>query len=163
MVSLSNVASVSENLTPGGASTSHRRSGLRALAGSARFVGVVLIIAAVGMWILSGPLWDAEMMLVRLAVSVFFLCLGLMLLQAGRGGLRDEIHLDQNARELRHVRRGPDGIARVIRRFALADLGDATIKEDTLTLRGKAGEIVMEVSGLSRDTLMTLNHGLRIG
>jgi hypothetical protein len=119
------------------------------------------MLAAVGMWILSGPLWDAEMMLVRLAISVLFMSLGLMLLYAGRDGLRDEIHLDQTAHELRHVQRGRDGIARVVRRLPLADLGEASIAQDTLTLRCKAGEIVMEVSGLAQDTLLTLDRSLK--
>lgn len=160
MVSFSNATPAQRTTPDAGGTMSQFRTTIRALAGGARFVGVVLMLAAVGMWILSGPLWDAEMMLVRLAISVLFMCLGLMLLHAGRDGLRDEIHLDQTAHELRHVQRGRDGIARVVRRLPLADLGGASIAQDTLTLRCKAGEIVMEVSGLAQDTLSTLDRRL---
>lgn len=160
MVAVSNVAPAERSTSTGRGAVSRFRAAIRALAGGARFVGVVLMLAAVGIWILSGPLWDAEMMLVRLAISVIFMCLGLILLQAGRDELRDEIHLDQTADELRHVQRGRDGIARVVRCLPLATLGEASIAQDTLTLRCKAGEIVMEVSGLAQDTLSTLDRRL---
>lgn len=138
-----------------------RRAGRRAVAGLLRFTGVVLMLAAVGIWILSVPLLDAEMMLLRLAVSVLFMCTGLMLLHAGRPTLRDEIHLDPRRRELRHVQRDRDGIARTRRSFAMAELGEITINDDHLILRSTTGEVVMELSGLPRAQLHLIDRELR--
>jgi low affinity Fe/Cu permease len=133
----------------------------RALSGIARFAGVVLMLAAVGIWIVSAPMFDSGMMVLRLAVSVFFMCMGLMLLQVGRGAARDEIHLDRRAGALRHIQRGRDGIARTRHEVALADLGEATILEDTLILRDRAGTIVMELSGMPRDQLQLIDRELQ--
>lgn len=137
------------------------RAGRQALAGAARFAGVVLMLSALGIWILSGPLWDAEMMLVRLAISVLFMSLGLMLLHAGRGRVRDEVHLDTRAQQLRHVQRGRDGIARTRQTFAMSDLGEITVDDDVLILRSRAGDIVMELSGLSQEQLHLMKRELR--
>lgn len=137
------------------------RHGWRALSGLSRFTGVVLMLAAVGIWLLSGSLWDAEMMLLRLGVSVVFMCLGLSLLHAGRRKARDEIHLDQRARELRHVRRGHDGIARVRQRLALHDLSEVVIDEDRLLLRGNCGRILLELSGMDRDQLLAIQQQVK--
>ena len=162
MVAFSDVSSPVSNAAPrAGWGKRHRRSGLQALAGVARFTGVVLMLASVGIWILSGPLWDAEMILLRLAVSALFMCIGLMLLHAGRGHLRDEVHLDIRAQELRHIQRGRDGIARVQRRFALAELGEITVSDDQLILKSRTGEVVMELSGLAREQLHLIDRKLR--
>jgi hypothetical protein len=137
------------------------RHGWRALSGLSRFTGVVLMLAAVGIWLLSGSLWDAEMMLLRLGVSVVFMCLGLALLHAGRRTARDEIHLDQRARELRHVRRGHDGIARLRQRLALRDLSEVVIDEDRLVLRGRDGQVLLELSGMDRDQLLAVQQQVK--
>jgi hypothetical protein len=162
MVAFSDVASPVTSTAPrNGWGKAHIKSGLKALAGIARFTGVVLMLAAVGIWIISGPLWDAEMMLVRLAVSVLFMCSGLMLLNAGRGQLRDEVHLDTRTQELRHIQRGPDGIARIKRSFALTELGQITVSDDQLILTAHGGDILLELSGLSREQLHLIDRELR--
>lgn len=138
-----------------------RRGALRTLRGGARFAGVVLILASVGIWMLNGPLWDAQMMLMRLAISVLFMGLGLMLLQSGRGRVSDEIHLDPVARELRHIQRGADGIARVRMRFALDDLGDVETGEGRLTLWSRRGEIVLDLPDLTQANLRMIDAAVR--
>ncbi len=137
------------------------RHGWRALSGLSRFVGVVLMLAAVGIWLMSGSLWDAEMMLLRLGVSVVFMCMGLVLLHAGRRTARDEIHLDLRAGELRHVRRGHDGIARVRQQLAMRDLSEVVIDEDRLLLRGNCGQVLLELSGMDREQLLAVQQQLR--
>ena len=169
MVSFSDVLPVGSALSPTASEAQDAqaslkgspRHGWRALSGFSRFVGVVLMLAAVGIWLLSGSLWDAEMMLLRLGVSVVFMCLGLALLHAGRKTARDEIHLDHRAGELRHVRRGHDGIARVRQRLALHDLAEVVIDEDRLLLRGKCGQILLELSGMDRDQLLAVQQQVK--
>jgi hypothetical protein len=134
------------------------RAGLSVLM---RFVGIVLMMAAAGIWLLSVPRLDAEMMLIRLAASVLFLCTGLMLLQARRSPVRDEIQLDPRSGELRHVQRGRDGIARTRHSFKIAELGAITIVDDQVTLRSVTGDVVMHLSGLPRAQLHLMERKLR--
>lgn len=164
MVSFSDVLPVKSILSPATAGATKGqaaperapRHGWRAVSGLSRFIGVVLMLAAVGVWLISAPLMDAQMMLLRLGVSVLFMCLGLVLLHAGRRTARDEIHLDRRAGELRHIRRGHDGIGRVRQRITLNKLAEVVIDEDRLLLRGDCGQILLELSGLERDQLLSL-------
>jgi low affinity Fe/Cu permease len=155
-VELSKALNTSANRAP-----SRPRRRKRTVAGLARFAGVVLMLAAVGIWIVSGPLVDSGMLALRLAVSVFFMCTGLMLLQVGRGSPRDEIHLDRKAGALRHVQRGRDGIARTRHEVSLDTLGQVAIEDDTLILHDRAGQVIMELSGLPRDQLHLIDRALQ--
>lgn len=140
--------------------TVQSRPAPRVFSGSLRFGGVAFIMAAAGLWIVPAPAWDAEMVLIRLLVSLVFGCFGVLLIHAGDTSLWDEIHLDRQARELRHVQRGRDGIARLRQRVSLDVVDAVVIDEDTLVLQDRTGAIVMEVSGLDRSTLKTLQAGL---
>lgn len=140
--------------------TVQSRPAPRIFSGALRFAGAAFLLAAAGMWIVPTPAWDAQMVLIRLAVSLAFGCFGFLLLHAGDNSLWDEIHLDRQAGELRHVQRGRDGIARLRQSVTLDDVGVVVVDEDTLTLHARSGEIVMEVSGLDRSTLKVLQAGL---
>lgn len=137
-----------------------RNGGWRALAGLSRFAGAVLMLAAVGIWMLSGPLWDAQMMLMRLGVSVAFMCLGLVLLHAGSRRTRDEIQLDLKAGQLRHLRRGRDGIARTCRTVELSSVAEVRVADDHLALRDRNGALVLELTGLAQDQILAIRRQL---
>lgn len=160
MVFFSDVSPVVVNRDRSRAVTVRSRNAPRILSSGFRFTGVVFIIVAAGMWIVPAAVWDTEMMLIRFAVSLAFLCFGFLLIHAGGTNLWDEIHLDQQARELRLVRRGRDGIARLRQRIALDELDTVVIDEDTIIIHARSGEIVMEVSGLDRSMLKALEGGL---
>lgn len=132
----------------------HQPSAQSRLAGAlARFSGTVLVLAAVGIWIVTVPVWDHAMWLMRAALSVLFLMTGMYLLQSGRGAPRDEIHYDAPARKLHHIRRGPDGIARICQTLPLEEMGKITCADDCLSIQNRDGAIVMTVSGLPCDML----------
>lgn len=137
-----------------------RSSTSRVAAVLARFAGTVFLLAAVGIWIVTVPLWDHQMWLMRAAASVLFLMIGFYLLQSGSGIARDEIHLDPIARSLHHIQRGPDGIARPCQSLALDEMGEILCNDDTLTIHAPDGAIVMVVSGLPRDMLHALQQRL---
>lgn len=137
------------------------QSGLpQILAAASRFIGVVLILAAAGIWITATPFWDTGAVLIRLSLSALFLCFGLFFLQSGRGTMQDEIHLDSKRGELRYIQRGPDGIARLRQQIALGDLGRIASDGDLLVLLDRDGAIVMEVSGLSAPARLALEKRL---
>lgn len=132
----------------------------RIFSGAFRFGGVVFLMAAAGIWIVPASEWDAPMVLIRFAVALAFVCFGFLLIHAGDNSTWDEIHLDRQAQEVRHVQRGRDGIARLRQRVALENVDSVVIDEDTIILHARSGEIVMEVSGVDRSTLKTLYDGL---
>lgn len=162
MVFYSDISPVADSRDAARDVTVQSRPAPRIFSGALRFGGVAFIIAAVGMWIVPAPAWDAQMVLIRLAVSLAFGCFGFLLIHAGDNSLWDEIQFDRQARELRHVQRGRDGIARLRQRVSLDDVDAAVIDEDTLVLRDRSGGIVMEVSGLDRSTLKALQDGLTL-
>ncbi len=110
-----------------------------------RFLGVVMNLAAVGIWFMPGERWDAEMVLIKLAVSVLFMCVGLALLHSGRHQTQDELHLDLSARELRHVVRGADGVGRLKTQCGFADLIDVQYEDGLFSAIGKDGVCVLQV------------------
>ncbi len=137
------------------------QSGLpQILAAASRFIGVVLLLAALGIWITASPFADPALVLVRAGISALFLCFGLFFLQSGRGAMQDEIHLDSKRRELRYIQRGPDGIARLRRQIALGDLGRIASDGDLLVLYDRDGAIVMEIAGLSAPARLALEKRL---
>jgi hypothetical protein len=144
-------------------------AGCSPLAGLRRFIGFVLMLAGAGigagigagMWRHATPQLDAEMMLLRLAISILLFCAGAMVLRRAQTQLRDEIQLDPRSGTLRHIQRGRDGIARTRRSLKLADLGAITIVDDQVILRSVAGDVVLHLSGLPRAQLHLLERKLR--
>ncbi len=132
----------------------------RVAAALARFAGTVFLLAAIGIWIVTVPLWDHQMWLMRGAASILFLMIGFYLLHSGTGTARDEIHFYPIARSLHHIQRGPDGIARPCQSLALDEMGEILCSDDTLTIHASDGAIVMVVSGLPRDMLRALEQRL---
>lgn len=76
--------------------------GLRcaAYAGS-RFVGMVLLMAALGLWILPDTAHSAELFTMKLAAMVMFTVIGAALVWAGRAPRHLEFHVDTKRGELR--------------------------------------------------------------
>lgn len=108
-----------------------------------RFAGAILLMAAAGLWITPEGLQDAELALLKLGTSIIFACLGLVLLTAGRGAGTDEFHVDAGKREIRHVLRGADGIARLQARYRFGDLADVRLDNRMVMARDHHGRLVL--------------------
>lgn len=104
-----------------------------------RFVGVVAILSAVGVWVVQTRLWDVEIVLIKLVVSVIFGTAGMAMLQVGRDLGADEFHIDKTEGELRHVKRGCDGIVRLQASYRFADLGNVSIEGGILEAQDRSG------------------------
>ena len=72
-------------------------------AGSAtgRFVGAILLLAAVGLWVMPDSLYGAELVGMKLAAMVMFSVFGGYFFWAGRNAFRPEFRFDVVHRELR--------------------------------------------------------------
>ena len=49
-----------------------------------RVLGVALLLAAVGLWVQPGASWEADVALMKLALTLFFGLVGLTIMPAGR-------------------------------------------------------------------------------
>jgi hypothetical protein len=138
---------LSSTRTTAGKSSSRQTSGLwvEPYLGPAllRLVGAALLLASAGLWIAPGGAPQQELALMKMGASLFFACLGLVFIYAGQAGGTDEFHIDESKREIRHVLRGQDGIARLKARYRFNDLSDVRLDDGMLLARDRAGRVVL--------------------
>ena len=125
-----------------------------------RFLGVVLALSAVGVWVVQTHLWDVEIVLVKLVVSVIFGTSGLAMLQVGRDLGADEFHIDAERHELRHVRRGCDGIQRVVATHGLGSLGELRLEGRRLTVTDTGGNLLIEADVRDAEAALALEQAI---
>jgi hypothetical protein len=113
------------------------------LAASMRFVGAVMILSAVGIWLVPAIAGDGMVVLMKLVASVFFGCVGSVLVQWGRDTRSEEIHMDTEARELTHVQRFGDGIPRLRARYRFDELADIRMSDGKLQVIGHDGAVLV--------------------
>ena len=78
--------------------------------------------AGFGLWIIPSDA-PSELMILKLAISVFFILLAAVFYTGGRNFGSDAFHIDTKRREIRHILRGNDGIARLQARYSFAEAG----------------------------------------
>ncbi len=130
------------------------------IAGSMRFLGAVMILSAVGIWLVPVTAGDGLMVLMKLLVSVFFGCVGSVIIQWGRDSQFDEIHMDVEARELRHLTRFCDGIPRLRASYAFDDLADIRLTDGQLTVLGRNGNVLVQLPADRVENLEAIRAGL---
>lgn len=127
------------------AQTRNERGLCSVISAVTRFGGAVLILAGVGIWLVPVVAGDGMMVLMKLLVSILFAVLGLVMLDWGRDGGMDEIHLDPGARQLTHIRRQCDGVARVCARFGFDELSDIRLRDGMLTVIANSGAVLVQL------------------
>lgn len=131
--------------------------------GLLRFAGASLVLAAVGLWITPGAGADPELALLKLGTSILFACLGLVFLDTGKSTGTDEFHIDDTLREVRHILRGPDGIARLQARYGFDDLSDVQVIDNMLLAHDHAGQIVLHRPVADLDIAQIVQQASRCG
>lgn len=126
-----------------------------------RFVGVVAILASVGIWVVQTRMWDVEVVLIKLVVSVIFGTGGMAMLQVGRDLGEDEFHIDNTRGELRHVKRGCDGIVRLQAAYRFQDLASVQIEGGILEAKGKSGAALVRAEIRDKDVAAGLSTALQ--
>ncbi|MDQ7072191.1 MAG: hypothetical protein Q9M48_15920 [Rhodobacterales bacterium] len=109
------------------------------------FFGATLMASAVGLWLVPSDYMDAEMMLIRLVLSLIMFGAGAVLLQNGRDRTAVEIEVDPKRSELRLIERGEDGIARLTQVIGYKDIGHADMRDGVMTLIDHDNALVLKL------------------
>lgn len=115
----------------------------------ARFVtrvfGAVLVLGGIGIWLEPTPYAGADLVAMKLAVSLVFSLAGFMILQERRTDDTAEVEIDTVRREVR-VLTGAGRARKLARRTAIRDLGKAELMGDSLRLTAANGDVLADVS-----------------
>lgn len=99
-------------------------------------VGTVLLVSALGLWLMPLTVGDAGMRLIMLVLSVCLLALGAMFIFSARERLQSpDIHVDTRAREL-HILEGSGSLT-----MSFDDLRDVAFTNRRMTARTADGKI----------------------
>ena len=110
-----------------------------------RIVGTALILTAPAMWVLPGSLFETDVVLMKLGVSVFFLLCGLALLMRNHSDAMPEAYFDPIRRELRVLQRNERGRPETVLRRSYDSLGGARITSRVLELWDMDGSVLMRL------------------
>jgi hypothetical protein len=123
-----------------------------------RVVGTALILTAPAMWVLPGAVFTADMMLMKLGVSLFFLLCGLALLMRNHVDAQPEAYFDPIRRELRVLQKNDRGRPLTVMRRSYDSLGGARITSRVIELWDVDGSVLMRLPIENPD----VRHALRM-
>jgi len=110
-------------------------------------LGVSILLAALGVWVVPVDDGDSAMQLVKLVFSVTMLVLGMVLISAlDTRHAEPEIHLDPKTRHLKILAFDKSGATRVIGSYQLDELSDITLRDKHLTARDAQGAQIVSIA-----------------
>jgi hypothetical protein len=124
--------------------------------GGQNILGVSLMLAAVGLWVMPGSDLSSDVLLMKLALSLTAVGVGLSLAQQGKPQSMPEVQIDTIRREVRLVR-AKGAIKEVIKTCKFADLDRAEIEGAHVVLWAPGNVMLAEVpmtDPQSRNSLM---------
>ncbi len=110
-----------------------------------RVVGTALILTAPAIWVLPGAVFEADVQLMKLGVSVFFLLCGLALLMRNHIDTQPEAYFDPIRRELRVLQKNDRGRPQTVLRRSYDSLGGARITSKVIELWDVDGSVLMRL------------------
>ena len=111
----------------------------------ASFLGVVLCVAALGLWLVPGASFDPSLMLMKLGLSIFFMIGGAMCLAAARRDSHPEVELDARRGVLRVLERNARGRVESAVEFSYDDLSEVDFRDGMLIARDHHGRTIVEM------------------
>lgn len=126
-----------------------------------RLIGSALVLAALGMWVIPGSDWGADLALMKLMIS---LCLGLCgigLIHAGKEKPFPEVEIDMIRREARLVRRDQSDVA-LLARCKFDDLAKVEHEGEMVRLWDSNDVLLAEVTLSDPTTRRSLLSALRL-
>ncbi|UYV35855.1 hypothetical protein N4R57_12365 [Rhodobacteraceae bacterium D3-12] len=111
----------------------------------ATFFGVVLCVAALGLWLVPGASFDPALMLIKLGLSIFLMIGGSMFLVAARRDTHPEVQLDSRRGILRVIERNDRGRVEDTFEVAYDDLSEVDFRDGMLIARDHHGQSILEV------------------
>ena len=110
-----------------------------------RVVGTFLILVAAAMWALPGSTMEADLVLMKLGASVFFLFCGVAVLMVHHADNTPEVCFDPIRRELRVLVKSPDGQPHVVLRRGYDSIGRARFQNNRVELYDFDGRLLLGV------------------
>ncbi|MGD9864389.1 MAG: hypothetical protein AB7S99_14370 [Pseudodonghicola sp.] len=111
-----------------------------------RGMGTFLVMTAAAMWFLPGSQTDADLIVMKLGVSLFFLLCGVALLMLHDGANRPAACFDPIRRELRVMAMAGDGRVQTVLRRSYASLGRAQFRGRAVELYDMDGARLMRLN-----------------
>lgn len=108
-----------------------------------RFVGTFLILVAAAMWALPGSTVEADLVLMKLGASLFFLFCGVALVMFHHAENVPEVCFDPIRRELRVLVKSGDGQPHVVLRRGYDSLGRAHFRNNRVELYDFDGRLLI--------------------
>lgn len=125
------------------------------------FLGSVLCISALGLWLVPVEAGDAAMQLIKLLVSVVMLALGMMFVfSVNRRAEMPEIQIDTLKRELRVIKRDHANTPFVEACHAFDKMAEIKLKGHHLSARDADGQIIFSVPLRDKATARALQATL---
>lgn len=125
------------------------------------FCAAVLLVSAVGIWLVPGGGDDAALRLIKLLVSGLMVALALVCRASLRAD-RDEpeLHLDLAQRRLRVVERDAAGRQTVTGSYGFEALTELCLRDGFLTARDRSGELILAAPVPDRATEAAIRRAL---
>lgn len=95
-----------------------------------RFLGLILVLAAYGQWLLPGSLFLENVLAMKMVMSFVFAATGVGLYMFASRGFRQEVQVDIGRRELRFVARNSRGHSRLQSRIPMDGVESAFVKRN---------------------------------
>ncbi len=111
----------------------------------AALIGVAMLVAGVGMWVMPGSAVAADMLQIKIGLTAFMALVGLSLIRFSSYGNTYEVQIDLNARELREAMRSDQGRVKVHNRLSF-DKFDAVLVDRSESEGGKS-RLMLRISG----------------
>lgn len=122
-----------------------------------RVVGTALIIGAAGMWVMPGSQGAADLVLMKLGTSLFFLLCGLALLMLNHADNQPDAYFDPIRREVRIVQKNHRGRPQIVLRRSYESMGSARFRSNWVEIFDMDGSLLMRLPVENAD----VRHALR--
>lgn len=110
-----------------------------------RIAGTALVLSASGMWLLPGSQFGADVVLIKLGVSIFFFLCGLVLLMRNHQDNQPDAYFDPIRHEVRVLQKNNRGNPQTVLRRSYDTLGSAHFSDSTIELYDKDGSMLMRL------------------
>ena len=110
-----------------------------------RICGTALILTAPALWVLPGSSADADLMLMKLGITLFFFLCGLALLMRNHEDAQPQVYFDPVRREIRVLQTNNKGRPETVLRRGYETLGAAHITKRSIELWDLDGSILLRI------------------
>ena len=110
-----------------------------------RVIGTALVLSASGMWLMPGSQFGADVILIKLGVSIFFFLCGLALLMRNHADNQPDAYFDPIRGELRVLQKNNRGRPQTVLRRRYDSLGSARFSDKTVEMYDVDGSLLMRL------------------